>query len=95
MDLLLACLLLFYWRSFAARRATMLRKRRRLMEVQRRLGAVQRRLRRQRILMTLVLAVRGSYYSVERRFWVSSSRYLYYIALFILYCDEQMHAANS
>ena len=74
MDLLLACLLLFYWRSVAARRATMLRKRRRLMEAQRRLEAVQRRLRRQRILTTLVVAVRGSYHPVERRFWVSPSR---------------------
>ena len=62
MDLLLACLLLFYWRSFAARRATMLRKRRRLMEAQKRLEAVQWRLRRQRILTTFVVAVRGSYH---------------------------------
>ena len=74
MDLLLACLLLFYWRSFAARRANMLRKRRRLIEAQRRLETVQRRLRRQRILTTLVAAVSGSYHPVERRFWVSSSR---------------------
>ena len=74
MDLLLACLLLFYWRSFAARRANMLRKRRRLIEAQRRLETVQQRLRRQHILTTLVVAVSGSYRPVEQRFWVSSSR---------------------
>ena len=65
MDLLLACILLFYWRSFATRRANMLRKRCRLIEAQRRLETVQRRLRRQRILTTLVAAVSGSYRPVE------------------------------
>ena len=35
MDAMLAFLLMFYWRSFATRRAVVLRKRRRLFEAQR------------------------------------------------------------
>ena len=74
MDAMLAFLLLFYWRSFTARRAIMLRNRRRLFEAQRRVEFARRQLRRRRILMTLVIAAHGSYYPIERRFWVSPSR---------------------
>ena len=75
MDAMLAFLLLFYWRSFVARRTVMLRKRRRLFEAQRQIEVVRRRLRRERILMTaLVVSVHASYHPIERRFWVSPSR---------------------
>ena len=74
MDLLLACLLLFYLRSFAARRANVLRKHHKLIKAQRRLEAVQRRLIRQRMMATLIVVVNGYYQPIERRFWVSSSR---------------------
>ena len=42
MDAMLAFLLLFYWRSFVARRTVMLRKRRRLFEAQRQIEVVRR-----------------------------------------------------
>ena len=40
MDAMLAFLLLLYWRSFAARRAVILRKRHRLFEAQRQIEVV-------------------------------------------------------
>ena len=47
MDAMLAFLLIFrYWRSFATRRAVVLRKRRRLFEAQRLIEVARRQLRR-------------------------------------------------
>ena len=63
---MLAFLQLFYWRSFVARSAVMLRKHRRLFEVQRQIEVVRRQLRRQQILMTaLVVSVHASYHPIE------------------------------
>ena len=45
MDAMLVFLLLFYWRSFAARRAVILRKHRRLFEAQRQIEFAQRKLK--------------------------------------------------
>ena len=57
MDAMLAFLLMFYWRSFAIRRAVVLRKHRRLFEAQQRLIEVARRqLKRQRRQITIVIA---------------------------------------
>ena len=65
MDAMLAFMLLFYWRSFAARRAVVLRKCCRLFEAQRWIEFAQRQLRRQRFLMKLVVAAHGSYHPTE------------------------------
>ena len=51
MDAMLAFLLLFYWRYFDARRAIMLRKRRRLFEAQRLIEVARQQLGQQRILV--------------------------------------------
>ena len=56
MDAVLASLLMFYRRSFATRRAVVLRKRRRLFEAQRPIEVAQRKLRRQRRRITIVIA---------------------------------------
>ena len=56
MDAMLAFLLMFYWRSFATRRAVVLRKRCRLFEAQRPIEVAQRKLRRQRRRIIIVIA---------------------------------------
>ena len=48
MDVMLAFLLMFYWRSFATRGAVVLRKRRRLFEAQRPIEVARPQLRQQR-----------------------------------------------
>ena len=56
MDVMLAFLLMFNWRSFATRRAVVLRKRRRLFEAQRPIEVARRQLRRQRRRIIIVIA---------------------------------------
>ena len=56
MDAVLAFLLMFYWRSFATRRAVVLRKCRRLFEAQRLIEVARRKLRRQRRRIIIVTA---------------------------------------
>ena len=56
MDAMLAFLLMFYWRSFAIRRAVVLRKRRRLFEAQRPIEVARRKLKRQRRRIIIVIA---------------------------------------
>ena len=56
MDAVLAFLLMFYRRSFATRRAVVLRKRHRLFEAQRPIEVARRKLRRQRRRITIVIA---------------------------------------
>ena len=56
MDVILAFLLMFYWRAFATRRAVVLRKRHRLFEAQRPIEVARRKLRRQRQRIIIVIA---------------------------------------
>ena len=56
MNAVLAFLLMFYQRSFATRRAVVLRKRRGLFEAQRPIEVARRKLRRQRRRITIVIA---------------------------------------
>ena len=56
MDAMLAFLLMFYWRSFATRRAVVLRKRRRLFEAQRPIEVARQKLRRQSQRIIIVIA---------------------------------------
>ena len=55
MDVILAFLLMFYWRAFATRRAVVLRKRHRLFEAQRPIEVARRKLRRQRQRIIIVI----------------------------------------
>ena len=56
MDAMLAFLLMFYWRSFATRRAVVLRKRHGFFEVQRPIEVARWQLRQQRQRIIIVIA---------------------------------------
>jgi len=67
--------LFFLWKSIVSKRTAMERQRRRFQKAQRRIVIMKRCLARQRRILTMAIATQVASFPVERRFWVSFSRY--------------------
>ena len=75
METVLIFSLFFVWKSFVLRRMAMERRRIRLQKARMQIEIIRQQLRQRRAMVALTAAASMASFPVERRFWVSSSRY--------------------